>query len=48
MEEDLRLYVEVQLESRAQSPAQLMAEVDVLSFGGHKPWQAKAEPWMEK
>lgn len=32
--------IEIQLESRAQSTAQLMTEVDVLGLVGHKPWQA--------
>lgn len=34
----------IQLESRTQSTAQLVTEVDVLSLVGHKPWQVKAEP----
>lgn len=36
--------VEIQLENRAQSTAQLMTEVDVLGLVGHKPWQVKTEP----
>lgn len=40
--------VRIQQNSRTQSTAQLMTEMDVLSLVGHKPWQAKAEPWMRK
>lgn len=33
----------IQLESRTQSTAQFLTEVDLLTLIGHKPWQQKAE-----